>query len=1388
MSKRLKKALGLLLLFFITTFVYSQDGTNPISKISIASPTAGSLAKYGDIPVNYHTGIPEISVPIYTISSGPLSLPISLSYHASGLKVQEPAGWVGAGWSLNAGGVITRSVMGAPDEKTANPNTVDAKGHFTDYGYNSYINDNPASGQPNWGDFAKGWKDGEPDLFFFNVGGVSGKFYFRDDRTPVIVPEADFKIEPYYTGVGSIQGFTITASNGNKYYFGNTPGHSGSIAPVEITRPYSSANGLSTSNTISSWYLNKISSPDGLFAITFNYVQENYSYHTFSMFPIAGTPPPGGYPNFGAAHGYDLIKNVVQGVRLSQVIFPDGTIDFIGGNTRTDLCDNSGMLAEQANQEAKTLGSIQIKTGSTVIKKFDFSYGYFVDNATPLPTDVQNFASNLNLQSDKQRLRLDGLQEVAGDNSQTIPAYSFSYYGELVPRRLSFGIDHWGFINGVNSNAGLIPTYTKYGVNTTTNHPGADRDSRWPAMRGGTLQKITYPTGGYTQFDFEPNKLYGTVTTTSNDNILYLIVHLYGQSAVTNSSSFSTDGTAMNLAINNTSNYPATFVIRDGSNNVVYNPPNTPEYSTQNLTLTLPLGTYQATVTLPNYSNLSGGCSVSITQWHTTQSLQDILIGGNRISTVTSNDGVHAANLVTSYNYADDNTPSSGILYSRPTYVGIVRNDMLQTVGMYSSTNGFQPYPFGGCTAGPEPEYFKSPSSLRQMATTQGYHIGYGRVKVSQSGNGYNLYKYYGSTGVPSWQQNSGDVAIRIINTQGCDANAPNYPYAPAPFDYMRGELKYQATFNEAGQKLRETSYVPTYVEGIEKTPGFIVGTWDNQGGLLGTYYEISTARKTQTQTTETDYASNGSLFTTVNTAYYESPFHHGATRTGTANSKGETIESKNKYAFDFRVAACEGIASGYGQYTNDCATCLANYNSQRLYCANNNSDPIALQQCLTTAYLNYSTCLSAARMAYVNYRRANFNDAGNTFQQYHDNAKAGADDELKPILELQDRYSNPVIESTVWKNSKLASASYIKYGLIGPNLYPSKTQSLSVLELSASFAAAANSGSTVTKDSRYRDEATALFANGVLTQLKDRSGVYTSYVWNSNNTLPVAKAVGVDYATLSSAYSNVAGNLSLLRNQSSLSGALVNTYTYAPLVGMASETDPAGRTINYEYDGLGRLSVVRDQNNNVLKKYCYNYAGQPEACGISTASVWQANGQTRCKPCPANGAYISNVQQHQEVDANPASPGYNTSFRWVDDGVSSSCAPQADWQIISAVCETNAGGNTGYQVQTKQDMNPCSATYNQTTQSTIYNTTACPLPVLCNSSNCSGDNHKCINGVCETGSRQNISSVRVKVNGCCWVWRCTWKYCFSDGSSGANTYTEDNASPCTVQGVCAVD
>src|SRR6185503_4178094 len=132
--------------------------------------------------------------------------------------------------------------------------------------------------------------------------------------------------------------------------------------------------------------------------------------------------------------------------------------------------------------------------------------------------------------SDKYRLRLDSMQELSCDGTIKLPPYKFAYFSEMVPRKLSFGLDHWGYYNGADANTTLVPTYTVTNSGSPTVYTGANRDAAWPAMRGGSLQKITYPTGGYTSLDFEPKNIY-TFNATTLQYVPYGggVIHEYGQ-------------------------------------------------------------------------------------------------------------------------------------------------------------------------------------------------------------------------------------------------------------------------------------------------------------------------------------------------------------------------------------------------------------------------------------------------------------------------------------------------------------------------------------------------------------------------------------------------------------------------------------------------------------------------------------------------------------------------------------------------------------------------------------------------------------------------------------------------------------------------------------------
>ena len=77
---------------------------NLLPSQSPQSPNAAALGRFGEYPVSTYTGVPSIGVPIYEVKAGSVSVPVSLNYHAAGVKITDVSSWVGLGWSLSAGG------------------------------------------------------------------------------------------------------------------------------------------------------------------------------------------------------------------------------------------------------------------------------------------------------------------------------------------------------------------------------------------------------------------------------------------------------------------------------------------------------------------------------------------------------------------------------------------------------------------------------------------------------------------------------------------------------------------------------------------------------------------------------------------------------------------------------------------------------------------------------------------------------------------------------------------------------------------------------------------------------------------------------------------------------------------------------------------------------------------------------------------------------------------------------------------------------------------------------------------------------------------------------------------------------------------------------------
>lgn len=140
--------------------------------------------------------------------------------------------------------------------------------------------------------------------------------------------------------------------------------------------------------------------------------------------------------------------------------------------------------------------------------------------------------------------------------------------------------------------------------------------------------------------------------------------------------------------------------------------------------------------------------------------------------------------------------------------------------------------------------------------------------------------------------------------------------------------------------------------------------------------------------------------------------------------------------------------------------------------------------------------------------------------------------------------------------------------------------------------------------------------ANGNPLEVVDQSGMHTVYLWGYNDRYLIAEIKNATDSIVSAAVSSIFGmsitnlananapnttHLKSLHTYAALGNAMITTWTYKPLVGVTSQTDPSGMTTYYDYDGLGRLkevyryegNVVSASNKHILNQYNYHTQAQ---------------------------------------------------------------------------------------------------------------------------------------------------------------------------------------------------
>jgi YD repeat-containing protein len=460
---------------------------------------------------------------------------------------------VGVDWNLSAGGVITRSVNDEPDELT-NPNITDIPTNqqkrklgiyysFRRQALYKDANQNPVDWSSQtfmestayWagGTGSSDVADTEPDEFSFNLPGCSGKFYMGPDgwrvkcNKPVQVRETGLLPTPatMFPDPATITpdkypetfgGFIITTEDGTEYVFGNT------TDAIEYSVPFfAQANSNLTANA---WYLTKVRHNNR--EINLTYQREAYAGRYISQLFFSATS--------GTEQAY---------IKVGSTIFAQAWTEC--GTTTNARYDKAieGQLVAPVYLTSIAGDNVTVKFKHSVSPELRYDPVFYIRNAyNPGSDNVmpggqrafpllyrarqpgQTYASSesldvlqwqqlddIEIQYQQRTIRSFhlGYNDVPGERlilqsvqergaGVTKPAYRFTYYSTpngATPYQFD-KTDAWGFYNNLSSinylNINNSATYTQLRA------PGSRDDSRY-----GALWKLYYPTGGYSEFEYE---------------------------------------------------------------------------------------------------------------------------------------------------------------------------------------------------------------------------------------------------------------------------------------------------------------------------------------------------------------------------------------------------------------------------------------------------------------------------------------------------------------------------------------------------------------------------------------------------------------------------------------------------------------------------------------------------------------------------------------------------------------------------------------------------------------------------------------------------------------------------------------------------------------------
>ena len=431
------------------------------------SPSSAVYKEYMGSRPSLSTGAMNIPIELYSLSCKNLSIPFSIVYHTNGIKVGDDPYPCGFGWIFNPGMRITRTIMGRPDElfKWEIPTDAEIKNFEKQ---KSFVREDQ------YYSYRQSSRDGEPDIFTVNLPDESCTFIL-DQRNGGFVPVTlgtNLKIDVDVTLYEKINKIIVTDGQGVIYEFGN-------YTECMDRHP----------DYITSWMLKQVTLPDGN---TVDFEWEGYWHNGYSW---------NEYDSYSLRDGIQYTDLLHNNVEYPQYIksTETGNYSYYGKHTvlqHLKSVDFPGGTIELSYKDMyyPWLENICVKNDEGyVVKEVDFSYSKTDNICGPLLKELKI--------SDEGTYRFD-YKEVA-----------FNYQSRNAR-------DFWGFYNGKTENPSLVPKikFLKHYGGTEYEEEllgDADRSVVPSCMDANMLKRITYPTGGYTEYYYEPHRFEGKHVVTN---------------------------------------------------------------------------------------------------------------------------------------------------------------------------------------------------------------------------------------------------------------------------------------------------------------------------------------------------------------------------------------------------------------------------------------------------------------------------------------------------------------------------------------------------------------------------------------------------------------------------------------------------------------------------------------------------------------------------------------------------------------------------------------------------------------------------------------------------------------------------------------------------------